>query len=505
MSGHSTTNTNSRDTVSGPFTASGLIKGGSLRISGISTFNSAISAPVVKTTKLQTSYYILTLPVAVPLANQLLISDITGQFSWVNASFITPSHSIDSPSNNTLLVAQSDESINAITANTAVPQNGQAQVVEFKITQTQILVPGFYSSISNVLQFDNTTNMYPVTASTINNSIVNVASSAGGTITITNLPASNNLPLSSLTFIAGNTTSETLTLNVSVNGGSAFTQIFTGLSRTTGSAFTLTLLGLPPLPTLVGAGTIAITLSSQSGITILRSQTGVLNPVNTYYTLSGSFTGNMPVLSMTFGFVSSQLSNINALVIKNYPGTSVLNLQASQDQTATSYGLVFPPTAPIQINQPLLCGPSGIAIWGSPSKQIILSNSGSLTSVNITGLFTTPITLVPAQGSGTLIVIDQIIINYVFGTTQYSGGGNLSLTYQNNTGIPATQSAILGNFITDIQSGISTFGNGGFALNGADSSILNYPIVLSNATGSFFGGNGTLTYTVHYRVFIGLV
>ena len=72
--------------------------------------------------------------------------------------------------------------------------------------------------------------------------------------------------------------------------------------------------------------------------------------------------------------------------------------------------------------------------WTS-SAPTIYSATLNLTNAQIKALFTTPITIVPAQGAGTVITVTSIIVKYIYGgTNAFTGGGNLNIRYTNTTG-----------------------------------------------------------------------
>ena len=117
----------------------------------------------------------------------------------------------------------------------------------------------------------------------------------------------------------------------------------------------------------------------------------------------------------------------------------------------------------------------------------------SLSSAQILALNTTPIVLVEAQGSGTVIEPLSVVFNLTYGTTTYATNTTAQIKYQ----------AIAGNFITS-----SIISNTQDALNRVlpntsltfTSIPINTPLVIDIATGDPTTGDGTLDVYVTYVV-----
>lgn len=81
--------------------------------------------------------------------------------------------------------------------------------------------------------------------------------------------------------------------------------------------------------------------------------------------------------------------------------------------------------------------------WGGSAGIItFMGTQTSLSSAMIKALPTTPITLVPAQGSGTMIVPLAVVLEYTFGTTQFTNPNgnstNTCLGFANQIGFTGT-------------------------------------------------------------------
>jgi len=120
----------------------------------------------------------------------------------------------------------------------------------------------------------------------------------------------------------------------------------------------------------------------------------------------------------------------------------------------------------------------------------------SLTSADILALFTTPFTLIPAQGAGTLINVLKVWYKYNFNTTAYTGGGSLTVIY-NNSLIPATTafSNLLGQTSNSIGRPAISFS----VLTLQNSDIVNVPVTLLGSAAQTLG-DSTLDVYITYDV-----
>lgn len=65
-----------------------------------------------------------------------------------------------------------------------------------------------------------------------------------------------------------------------------------------------------------------------------------------------------------------------------------------------------------------------------------------ITSAQLLDLQNTPITIIPSQGAGTVIVIDSMIAKYTFGTTAYSQNGSDSMNLYVSYGVTGFPGAV---------------------------------------------------------------
>ena len=137
----------------------------------------------------------------------------------------------------------------------------------------------------------------------------------------------------------------------------------------------------------------------------------------------------------------------------------------------------------------------------------ILTTTTNLTAAQIASLVESPVTVVPAPGSGFYIIVHNFVFEYVFNTTPYIVSAQDQLVLGtvnqiNNEG--SYQVAIPETGFID-QSSSQVLGFGGISLNYttglslAVSDADNQPLVVS-ATADPASGDGTITVTVFYTV-----
>jgi hypothetical protein len=140
-----------------------------------------------------------------------------------------------------------------------------------------------------------------------------------------------------------------------------------------------------------------------------------------------------------------------------------------------------------------------------------------ITSAQIKALATTPVALVAAQGAGTLIVPQEIVFNYLYGTATYVNGTGGAPGYELQLGSGMklwldTSSA------SPLNTLLKSTANGVFVLDpaaspttaqweGTSSASLNAALNFSNSLASthdLVTGDGTVVIEVVYRLYTGL-
>jgi len=126
------------------------------------------------------------------------------------------------------------------------------------------------------------------------------------------------------------------------------------------------------------------------------------------------------------------------------------------------------------------------------TSDAIMSVSRTLSSAELLDLFTTPITLIPAQGANRVIVPSELIYQYTYGGTAYSSPSNFLKIFSGTIGNNSMFS-IPDNVFEGTASAIGVESPSG--LSSANSAL---EIQCPNANPTL--GNGTLTITIYYRV-----
>lgn len=133
----------------------------------------------------------------------------------------------------------------------------------------------------------------------------------------------------------------------------------------------------------------------------------------------------------------------------------------------------------------------------APALSAFYTVEVPLSSAQILALNATPVSLVPAQGAGKIIIVDEILFEMTRTGTAYANGGALEFRYTDASGAKVS---------ADIAASIVTTGGAGVAyanVGGVVSSltpVANAPIVVNNATAAFITGTGTAKVFVRYRV-----
>lgn len=119
----------------------------------------------------------------------------------------------------------------------------------------------------------------------------------------------------------------------------------------------------------------------------------------------------------------------------------------------------------------------------------------TLTAAQVKALHTTPIILVPAMGTRTLILVENVTAELKFNTIAFVGVNPLQFRYTNGAGTQIAQnmsSAFLDAAATayDYAPGIAT----------EYTPVLNAPIVVVVSTADPTAGNSPITFVVKYRL-----
>ncbi|MBV9448560.1 MAG: hypothetical protein JO345_21960 [Streptosporangiaceae bacterium] len=162
--------------------------------------------------------------------------------------------------------------------------------------------------------------------------------------------------------------------------------------------------------------------------------------------------------------------SVDSLQIQN-PGAAPVNL-FRVDQSGNVYG-------------------SGVS--NTPLQQVA---QVTLTSANILGMNTTPVSILPAPAAGQVLMIDAIFVQTKPGGTQYASGGAVTFQYHGTSTNPHT-----GNVTAaQINAATAKYVYLGPNTSGAIdlSAVAGLGLDITNGTGAFTTGNGTAVVTVYY-------
>jgi Repeat of unknown function (DUF5907) len=147
---------------------------------------------------------------------------------------------------------------------------------------------------------------------------------------------------------------------------------------------------------------------------------------------------------------------------------------------------------------------AGLAFSGTTltvAPTVGASAAVTMTAAEWNGMFAAPKQIVAAPGANLMLVVDSVVVEANFGTTQYAGGGAAALQYSNTVngaGTLATASvaaAAVNGIAAD-----STFRLLAASIAVvANALVVNQGLFMSNLTGAFTTGNSPMTVTVNYH------
>lgn len=126
----------------------------------------------------------------------------------------------------------------------------------------------------------------------------------------------------------------------------------------------------------------------------------------------------------------------------------------------------------------------------------------SLTAAQIIAMYTTPVQLIAAPGSGKLVLIDSILWDIAFGTMQFTAGGAIQAQYGNTThgAGPAASGSIAAATLNGVAASGFVANSSGAATLNAPATVENTAVYISNATQAFATGDSTVNLYVRYRI-----
>jgi hypothetical protein len=125
----------------------------------------------------------------------------------------------------------------------------------------------------------------------------------------------------------------------------------------------------------------------------------------------------------------------------------------------------------------------------------------SLTAAQIIAMYTTPVVLVAAPGTGKTIAVSRCIFTITRTSTAFTGGGANIIQYDstaNGAGTNACDSTLASTVVTGASGTSVSLRNGAVISDSA--ALQNKGIYISNATAVYAAGTGTATVDVWYTL-----
>lgn len=192
-------------------------------------------------------------------------------------------------------------------------------------------------------------------------------------------------------------------------------------------------------------------------------------------------------------------------VYPNYPqGSNVGNIRIMKTDSSGNPVLISPAAGTligqsqiVQQYQSVQVQSDGVGSWYSfGAIQNSFEIQVAVSSADILALNATPKTLIPAQGSGKVIIVESILLKMVTTATAYANGGALEFRYTNASGAKVT--ADIAAAVVTAGAGTSFTSVAGVTTSLTD--VANAAIVADNATAAFITGTGTAVVTIRFRV-----
>lgn len=222
--------------------------------------------------------------------------------------------------------------------------------------------------------------------------------------------------------------------------------------------------------------------------------TAVANTGNTLTTISNAAMGQASVISIpdpagaTANFVVAPSALVNGNFIKA-SGTAGLAADAGFSVPASDASANADATT---IAVPMSSNGSAVLSFANTLPRFA---TGSFSLAQVQGAFTTPVEIIPAPGSGLMVLVHWFALQLIYGSAAYSGGGAAYLQYGNTahgTNYATGSAAIPAAFYTGLaaNSAISTTGQINSTTGLATSVCGNAAITYTNATAVFTSGTG---------------
>lgn len=174
--------------------------------------------------------------------------------------------------------------------------------------------------------------------------------------------------------------------------------------------------------------------------------------------------------------------------------------------TANSAQIIYTPWINVdngnqwQWNNALNCWQPLLA---SPVVNLLQTVEIPLTLAQLQALNTSPVSVIPAFGAGSLTTVVSATLNLIYGSASFSGGGTVQLSYGAATTYPASATWAASDFTSLSANQVHTVA-GALAVT-ASTNVLNKAIYLFGNSANFSSGTGgSAILTVAYYINAGL-
>lgn len=238
----------------------------------------------------------------------------------------------------------------------------------------------------------------------------------------------------------------------------------------------------------------SVTIANAAGVDTVTPSAVSTNVFSNLYgptaTVTGTFTfahyAGDRIASGTFGLQEA----LNYASLKG-GGTVIIDAEwVTQGGTAAIVNAATIPVGVSLLDNRLAVGP-------------VQSVTVPLTLAQIQGASTTAVQIIAAPGTGAMIDVIDAVVDLVFGTNAFAGGGAAQLSYGTAVTFPATATVAASVYTGLAANTIQKVA--GVAAASTSSNYLNKAIYYNNATAAFTAGTGcSANIAVNYKVISGL-
>lgn len=162
------------------------------------------------------------------------------------------------------------------------------------------------------------------------------------------------------------------------------------------------------------------------------------------------------------------------------------------------YGKFRPTSGSVPATPNLLFNSSGLLDYNALAADVLQLATVTIPNASVKTLFSVGTQLLPAPGAGLFYELDSIILNYLYGTTQFTSGGAIQASYGSGVTTPAS-ATVAATFLTSPTAN-QIIKAGGAIASTLSSTVLNKAVNLAAATADFATGDGSLVCLVKYRI-----